>query len=85
MIILLLATLSIPLSALYVAPFESRALGIQYTGLSLATFKGNFLPRLTRGAAGSMMKGRETFQDLFGILFPATGGIYLSALQYQEL
>lgn len=79
LVVLLLATFSIPVSALFVRPFESRKLGIEYTGLSATTFMGNFLPRLTRGAAGSQLKGKETFQDLFGILFPATGGIFAGA------
>ena len=74
--ILLVSTFSIPLSALVMKPFESRSLGIQYTGLSLETLRGNLLPRLTRGAAGSQRSGKETYQDLFGILFPATGGIF---------
>lgn len=74
--ILLIATFSIPFSTLFVTPFESRKLGIQYTGLSLETLTGNLLPRFTKGAAGSQINQRENFQDLFGILFPATGGIF---------
>ncbi len=74
--LLLVATLSIPLSALVMRPFESRRLGIEYTGPSLETLRGNLMPRFTRGAAGSEMDGRENYQDLFGILFPATGGIF---------
>jgi potassium/chloride transporter 9 len=74
--ILLISTISIPFSALVMPPFESRKLGIEYTGLSLSTFAGNLMPHLTKGAAGSQMKGKETFQDLFGILFPATSGIF---------
>jgi len=79
LIVLLVATFSIPVSALFVAPFESRKLGIEYTGPSATTFMGNLMPRLTRGAAGSQLQGKETFQDLFGILFPATGGIFAGA------
>ena len=79
LIVLLIATFSIPVSTLFVKPFESRNLGIEYTGLSATTFKGNFMPRLTKGAAGSQLPGKETFQDLFGILFPATGGIFAGA------
>jgi potassium/chloride transporter 9 len=74
--ILLVATFSIPLSAFLVKPFESRSLGIEFTGISYETFKGNFLPMFTKGAAGSQTKGKENLQDLFGILFPATGGIF---------
>lgn len=76
LVILLVATFSIPFSSLVVKPFESRKLGVEYTGLSFETFKGNLLPRLTKGADGSQLKGKENFQDLFGILFPATGGIF---------
>lgn len=83
--ILLIATLSIPFSAFIVSPFESRKLGIEYTGLSLTTFLGNLKPQLTRGAAGSQVHGKETFQDLFGILFPATGGIFAGASMSGDL
>ncbi len=74
--ILLVATFSIPFSALVVKPFGDRRSGLEYTGLSAETFVGNLLPRLTKGAVGSQLHGRESFQDLFGILFPATGGIF---------
>jgi potassium/chloride transporter 9 len=74
--IVMVATLSIPLSTFIVSPFESRQIGLEYTGLSMETFKGNLMPLFTRGAAGSLLHGKETFQDLFGILFPATGGIF---------
>jgi potassium/chloride transporter 9 len=85
LIILLVSTLSIPFSALVVAPFESRKLGIDYTGLSVDTFMGNLKPQLTKGAAGSQLKGKENFQDLFGILFPATGGIFAGASMSGDL
>lgn len=85
LVILLLSTLSIPFSALVVTPFESRKLGIEYTGLSWATFQGNLKPMFTRGAAGSQLHGKETFQDLFGILFPATGGIFAGASMSGDL
>jgi potassium/chloride transporter 9 len=76
LVILLIATFSIPLSTLFVRPWESRKLGIEYTGLSMETFNGNLMPRFTKGADGSQLSGRETWRDLFGILFPATGGIF---------
>lgn len=78
LVILLVATFSIPVSTLFLPPFSNPKLGIEYTGLSLETLRGNLLPKLTKGAAGSELKGRETWQDLFGILFPATGGIFAS-------
>jgi potassium/chloride transporter 9 len=85
LVVLLIATLSIPASALIVQPFESRKLGVQYTGLSLTTLKENMMPRFTKGAAGSQTKGKETFQDLFGILFPATSGIFAGASMSGDL
>jgi potassium/chloride transporter 9 len=74
--ILLLATFSVPFTALVTKPFHSRGAGIEYTGLSAKTFAENLLPKFTAGAAGSQLSGKENFQDLFGILFPATGGIF---------
>ncbi len=76
LILLLIATFSIPLSALLMKPFNSPVEHVEFTGLSWQTLKDNLAPRLTKGAAGSQLKGRESFQDLFGILFPATGGIF---------
>jgi potassium/chloride transporter 9 len=76
LITLLVATLSIPVSAIAMKPFSVPKLGVHFTGIRLQTFLGNLKPNLTKGAAGSQIPGRETFQDLFGILFPATGGIF---------
>lgn len=75
LVILLVAIVSIPLSSAFKSPFVDRKDNIFFTGFSMDTFRQNLLPRFTRGAAGSALKGHENFQDLFGILFPATGGI----------
>jgi potassium/chloride transporter 9 len=85
LVILLVATLSIPVSTLFVSEFRDPELGIHYTGYSFETFKNNFLPRFTSHAAGSQLPGKETFQDLFGILFPATGGIFAGASMSGDL
>lgn len=85
LVILLVATFSIPVSAIFLTPFEDRKLGVQFTGMSMATFKGNLWPRFTKGAAGSQLKGKETFQSLFGILFPATSGIFAGASMSGDL
>lgn len=74
--ILLISTFSIPLTALVMEPSHSRGAGIEYTGLSATTFSGNLLPKFTAGAAGTQLLGKENFQNLFGILFSATGGIF---------
>jgi potassium/chloride transporter 9 len=76
LVVLLVATFSIPISALFMSAWDSPKLGIEYTGLSYETFKGNLMPKFTKGADGSQLNGRETWRDLFGILFPATGGIF---------
>lgn len=74
--ILLVATFSIPLSPLIKSPFINESLGIEFTGFRLKTLVGNLKPGLTEGAAGSLLPGKENFQNLFGILFPATSGIF---------
>lgn len=83
--ILLVATFSIPLSSAVRKPFEDKTQFIHFTGLSLDTLKENLLPHFTRGAAGSQLKGKENYQDLFGILFPATGGILAGASMSGDL
>lgn len=57
-----------------------------YTGFSWLTFKENLLPKFTKGAAGSKLVGqKENFQDIFGILFPATSGIFAGASMSGDL
>ncbi|KAF1845681.1 cation chloride cotransporter-like protein [Cucurbitaria berberidis CBS 394.84] len=85
LIILLVAIISIPLSAAIKDPFVNMKEHIVFTGFSLDTFRQNLLPNFTRGAAGSVGKHRESFQDLFGILFPATGGILAGASMSGDL
>ena len=66
-------------------PFREPKLGIHYTGYRVETFVNNLLPAFTKGAAGSQVHGKENFQDLFGILFPATGGIFAGASMSGDL
>ncbi|KAF4459556.1 hypothetical protein FALBO_13683 [Fusarium albosuccineum] len=79
--ILSLAIISIPVSAIFKTPFRDHALGIHFTGPSLDTLTDNFLPHLSSPA----FKGLETFRDLFGILFPATSGIFAGASMSGDL
>ena len=65
LVILLVATFSIPFSALVLSPFTNVKAGIEYTGISAKTFAENLLPKLTQGAAGSQLPGKETFQVSF--------------------
>jgi potassium/chloride transporter 9 len=85
LLVLLVATISIPLSAVVRPPFTNPKEEIVFTGLSMDTFRQNLLPHFTRGAAGSVGHHRENFQDLFGILFPATGGILAGASMSGDL
>lgn len=85
LVILLVAIISIPLSAAIKEPFVNLKEHIVFTGFSLDTFRQNLLPNFTKGAAGSVGKHRENFQDLFGILFPATGGILAGASMSGDL
>lgn len=89
-IVLTLSTLSIPLSALLVAPgyplpppFDH----LKYTGIAWLTIKENMWPHFTSGAAGSVQPAGvpETFKNLFGIFFPATAGIFAGASMSGEL
>lgn len=84
--ILLAAVVSIPLSALIRAPFSDAKTGIEFTGLSLQTLRGNLLPHFTKGASGSQDKRHhENWSNLFGILFPACSGIFAGASMSGDL
>lgn len=78
-IVLMVSTLSIPISTLILSPFEDKQLQVHFTGLSFATFKENLMPRFTIGASGSQINGRETFQDVFALFFAAFAGIFAGA------
>lgn len=81
LIILSLAIISIPISAVFKAPFTDDVLGIEFTGFSFETLVDNFVPH-THGKA---YRGWETFRELFGILFPATSGIFAGASMSGDL
>ncbi|KAK9478341.1 amino acid permease-domain-containing protein [Lipomyces japonicus] len=84
-VVLGLSTLSVPLSTLFVKEHYVTEFDTLYSGLSLATLKNNTLPMFTAGAAGSEISGRENFQDIFGIFFPATAGIFAGASMSGDL
>lgn len=86
LLVLLVATLSIPVSALLLQPFEgTQKQFFEFTGLSAQTLRENLLPRFTHHAAGGKRHGRETYQELFGVLFPATCGILAGASMSGDL
>lgn len=84
-VVLFIATLSVPVSTLFVRPFLVEEFQIWYSGPSWSTFSENLLPHFTKHAAGSVIPTRETFNDLFGIFFPATAGIFAGALMLGDL
>lgn len=85
LVVLLVAILSIPISALAVKPFEDPQQKIKYTGISLDTLKSNLYPNFTKGADGSNRSDRESWQSLFGVLFPATAGIFAGSSMSGDL
>jgi len=81
LVILSISILSIPFSALVLPAFEDPVRGIKFTGMSLATLRSNLLPH----SEGREFAGFGTFRDLFGILFPATSGIFAGASMSGDL
>ncbi|KAM7219958.1 Amino acid permease domain containing protein [Rhypophila decipiens] len=81
LVVLSISILSIPVSALLLESFIDAERGIEFTGLSLATLKANLFPH----TSGQEFNGLDTFRDLFGILFPATSGIFAGASMSGDL
>ncbi|KAL6902536.1 amino acid permease domain-containing protein [Trichoderma evansii] len=81
LIILTVAVMSIPISAIFKSPFEDITAGVKFTGISVDTLIGNFAPR----PSDSSYEGLKTFRDLFGVLFPATSGIFAGASMSGDL
>ncbi|VUC24239.1 unnamed protein product [Clonostachys rosea] len=80
-LILTLSVVSIPVSAIFKKPFRDENLGVHFTGITIETLTSNFLPH----TSSPHYHGLETFRDLFGILFPATGGILAGASMSGDL
>jgi len=81
LVILTVSIASIPLSAFVLPAFQDPVRGINFTGVSLATLKSNLFPH----SAGREFGGLGTFRDLFGVLFPATSGIFAGASMSGDL
>lgn len=81
LVVLTISIVSIPLSALALPAFSDPARGIEFTGVSLATLRSNLLPHVS----GREFSGLDTFRSLFGILFPATSGIFAGASMSGDL
>ncbi|KAL1868138.1 hypothetical protein VTK73DRAFT_3829 [Phialemonium thermophilum] len=81
LVVLVVSILSIPVSAVFVRPFQDPNLGIHFTGIRLRTLRANLWPH----SSGPSFQGTETFRKLFGILFPATSGIFAGASMSGDL
>ncbi|CCC10051.1 unnamed protein product [Sordaria macrospora k-hell] len=79
--IMVISILSIPISAIFLPSFNDPVSGIEFTGVSLTTLRSNLWPHF----AGDEFNGAGTFRDLFGILFPATSGIFAGASMSGDL
>lgn len=85
-VVLGVAILSIPISSFVVHPFIDEERGVYYTGWSLNTLRDNFMPHFTSGAAGSSTGAfRESWQTVFGVLFPAVTGLLAGASMSGDL
>ena len=84
--LLSIAMASIPLSTALLPPFEDPARDVYYTSWSWRTLAENFWPHFTAGAAGSSTApARESWQSVFGVLFPAVCGILAGASMSGDL
>lgn len=66
LVIMTISIISIPISAVFKAPFLDELEGVEFTGFSMGTLRQNMLPPKDT----TVYHGITTFRDLFGILFP---------------
>ncbi|RPA77250.1 hypothetical protein BJ508DRAFT_172299 [Ascobolus immersus RN42] len=81
LLVLMISTLSIPASAIFMKPFTNPAEHVLFTGLSWRTFSNNLWPSFSPDPDGKT----EDWASLFGILFPATAGIFAGASMSGDL
>ncbi|KAK8058753.1 hypothetical protein PG994_009201 [Apiospora phragmitis] len=81
LVILTVAILSIPISAIARSPFKDDQLDVEFTGLSSQTLLSNLHPNSPTLHHTSL----DRFRELFGILFPATSGIFAGASMSGDL
>ncbi|KAG0311680.1 hypothetical protein BGZ99_009989 [Dissophora globulifera] len=82
-VVILLSTLSIFVSFAVMPPFTHPERNIEYTGFSWDTLQENMWPRFTttNGPEGT----KQSFQTVFGVLFPACIGILAGASMSGDL
>ncbi|KAK8065600.1 amino acid permease [Apiospora hydei] len=81
LVVLTIAIISIPISAIAKSPFKDDRLDVEFTGLSSQTLLSNLRPNSPTLHHTSL----DRFRELFGILFPATSGIFAGASMSGDL
>ncbi|KAK7967459.1 Amino acid permease [Apiospora aurea] len=81
LVVLTIAIISIPISAIAKSPFKDDRLDVEFTGLSSQTLLSNLHPNSPTLHHTSL----DRFRELFGILFPATSGIFAGASMSGDL
>ncbi|KAK5799312.1 amino acid permease-domain-containing protein, partial [Linnemannia elongata] len=82
-VIILLSTLSIFVSFAVMPPFTHLERNIEYTGFSWETLQENMWPKFT--ATNGPEGPKESFETVFGVLFPACIGILAGASMSGDL
>ncbi|KAF9154476.1 hypothetical protein BG015_000825 [Linnemannia schmuckeri] len=82
-VIILLSTLSIFVSFAVMPPFTHLERNIEYTGFSWETLQENMWPKFT--ATNGPDGPKESFETVFGVLFPACIGILAGASMSGDL
>ncbi|KAF8962514.1 hypothetical protein BGZ46_001153 [Entomortierella lignicola] len=82
-VVILLSTLSIFISFALMPPFTHPERNIEYTGFSWETLQENMWPKFT--TTGGPEGAKQSFQTVFGVLFPACIGILAGASMSGDL
>ncbi|KAG0379821.1 hypothetical protein BGX24_011513 [Mortierella sp. AD032] len=82
-VIILLSTLSIFVSFAVMPPFTHPERNIEYTGFTWETLQENMWPKFT--ATTGLDGPKESFETVFGVLFPACIGILAGASMSGDL
>ncbi|CAA18413.2 vacuolar membrane cation-chloride cotransporter Vhc1 [Schizosaccharomyces pombe] len=81
-VVIILSTISIPISSIFVHPFKDPSLLVHFTGLKWSTLMKNLASAYTENEKGT---GYESFKSTFGVFFPATAGLLAGASMSGDL
>ncbi|EPY52927.1 arginine transporter Can1 [Schizosaccharomyces cryophilus OY26] len=80
--IIILSTISIPISAILVRPFKNPSLDLFFTGVKLSTLTDNLFSSYTKDLNTNI---QESFKSTFGVFFPASAGLLAGASMSGDL